>query len=92
MEKPEIDLRRLKAEPFCGDVTVNRQIRPVFKSIIKKYKRTFHPSNASRGENNTSDVPYLKTPRRIREMRDRFNSEDNQNEIRRLVVLNQVIN
>ena len=85
-------MRRLKVEPFCGDVTVNRNVRPVFKNVIKKFKRTFHPSNASRGGNNTSDVPYLKTPRRIRELRERFNSEDNRNEIRRLVVLNQVIN
>lgn len=34
----------------------------------------------------------MKTPRRIREMRDRYNTEENRNEIRRLVVLNQVIN
>jgi hypothetical protein len=79
MQENEVDVRRLKVEPFCGDVAVGRTIRPVFKSVIRKYKRSFHPSNASRGENNTSDDPFMKTPRRIREMRDRLNTEQNRN-------------
>lgn len=49
IKNQNLDLRRLRVEPLCGDIAIRKNIRPVFKSILQKYKRSFHPSNASRG-------------------------------------------
>jgi hypothetical protein len=92
IEKHEFDMKRLKAEPFCGSVHISRPNKELFRHVVHKYKRHFHPSNASRGESNTSDEPIIKTPRKIRELRERYHTEENENELRRMVVLNQVIN
>lgn len=71
---------------------ISRPNRNLFWNVVKKYKRNFHPSNASKGESNTSDVPSLKTPRRIREMKERYKREKEETEMKRMAVLSRVIN
>lgn len=41
---------------FCGDVFVEKGQRPVFKHVVQKYKRNYHPSNASRGSYDASNL------------------------------------
>lgn len=65
-ERAESIDKRVKGDPFCGSILISRPNRNLFWNVVKKYKRNFHPSNASKGENNTSDVPSLKTPKKIR--------------------------
>lgn len=46
---------RQPKDKFCGDLVVSKKKRPVFRHVVQKYKRSYHPTNASRGNNDTSN-------------------------------------
>lgn len=40
---------------FCGDVMCSKVNKPTFKNVVLKYKRNYHPINASKGSRDTSN-------------------------------------
>ena len=36
-------------DKFCGGIVVAKQDKPIFRQVVQKYKRNYHPSNASSG-------------------------------------------
>jgi hypothetical protein len=90
-QRPSPDRARVKTETFARHVNLTPQNRLPFRKIMEKYRRNFHPSNASRGLNNTSDVVTPKTPRRLRELRAGCSNREGDGELKRMAILSQVI-
>lgn len=60
---------RARTETFTSQVNISPKNRNAFMQIVQKYKRNFHPSNASKGTCNRSEDVRGKTPRKLRELR-----------------------
>jgi hypothetical protein len=69
VRKPKEQKLRVRTEPIHRQINLSPQNKTAFKRILQKYRRNFHPSNASRGNSNTSDDMPSKTPRKLRELR-----------------------
>ena len=39
---------------FCGDVMLSKGNKPTFKNVVLKYRKSYHPVNASKGSRDMS--------------------------------------
>jgi hypothetical protein len=46
--------KSLNQDHFCSNIIMSQDKRPVFRHVVHKYKRNFHPTNASRGSQDMS--------------------------------------
>jgi hypothetical protein len=91
LSPPNIHHKPKKQKPqFCGEVNLSRRSRAVFFQIVDKFKKTYYPTNASRGESDTSEMKQ-KTPREVTLYRNQPHADQHASQLRRLAILSRVI-
>lgn len=91
LSPPNTQYKPRKQKPqFCGEVNLSRRSRAVFFQIVDKFKKTYYPTNASRGESDTSEMKQ-KTPREVTLYRNQPHAEQHASELRKLAILSRVI-
>jgi hypothetical protein len=82
--------RRVNKDQYGGEISLTTVNKGAFSKMVVKFKKSIQPTNASKGQNSTSNH-LASLPTRRPQLLDEKEEEATQGELKRLHILSRVI-